>query len=75
MARVTLPDGRWVWSDFDGRPASGQPLEMDGIAYVIREVGHLAVDQRRRSRRMGRERRFVVVVRVEPQPTATLTRG
>lgn len=65
-ARVTLPDGRWILGEFDGRPANGQPLTIDGNEYVIREVGHLAADHRRHAWRLG-QRRFVVVVRVEPK--------
>lgn len=69
MARVMLPDGRWILGVFDGRPANGQPMLIDGREYVITEVGHLATDQRYGSRRLGRQRRFMVVVRVEPRET------
>jgi hypothetical protein len=64
---IRLPDGDSMVGNFNGALRAGVIIIIDGVEYVIEDVGHIATDQTPRSRRHGKVREFVPVVYLKPR--------
>ena len=59
---IQFPDGGRMMGDFAGVLRPGVIVIIDGVEYVVADVGQIAAEQMSGSRRYGRARRFVPVV-------------
>jgi hypothetical protein len=59
---VSFPGGRRIAADFSGALRPGVIVIIDGVEYVIEDVGQIATEETPRSHRYGKVRQFVPIV-------------
>jgi hypothetical protein len=59
---VSFPGGRRIAADFSGALRAGMIVIIDGVEYVIEDVGQIATEETPRSHRYGKVRQFVPIV-------------
>ena len=62
---VSFPDGSRIAADFNGMLRPGTLVIIDGVEYVIEDLGQVATEERPRSHRYGKPRQFVPIVYVK----------
>jgi hypothetical protein len=62
---ISFPDGRRIAADFSGMLRAGTIVIIDGVEYVVEDVGQISTDETPRSHRYGKARQFVPIVYVK----------
>jgi len=59
---VSFPDGARIAADINGALRPGIIVIVDGVEYVIEDVGQIAAEETSRAHRYGKVRQFVPIV-------------
>jgi hypothetical protein len=59
---VSFPGGGRIAADFSGAVRAGMIVIIDGVEYVIEDVGQIAAEETPKSHRYGKVRQFVPIV-------------